>query len=85
MCPGGRARGVEHGVDHPRELLPRLEGAVRADVLGEGLLLLAAALTHTIMPAARPSWISAVATPPDAPWTSILCPATSPDFVNSSR
>jgi len=36
-------------------------------------------------PAARPSRISAVATPPPAPWTSTVEPGWAPDFSNSIR
>src|SRR5690606_30475922 len=42
-------------------------------------------VAYTRMPAARPSWISAVATPPDAPCTSIDWPGRSPDLTNSIR
>ena len=42
-------------------------------------------VTHTVMPAARPSCTSAVDTPPEAPCTSIVCPGRSPDLVNSIR
>ena len=34
-------------------------------------------------PAARPSRISAVATPPLAPWTRMVAPGSAPDFANS--
>jgi hypothetical protein len=42
-------------------------------------------VTHTCIPAAWPSWTSAVATPPEAPFTSMVCPGRSPDFTNSIR
>ena len=42
-------------------------------------------VTQTSNPAARPSWMSAVAMPPVAPWTSTLSPARSPDLVKSAR
>ena len=42
-------------------------------------------VTQTRMPAALPSWTSAVDTPPDAPCTSIVWPGRRPDFTNSIR
>ena len=42
-------------------------------------------VTQTCRPAARPSCTSAVDTPPEAPWTSIVCPGRSPDLTNSMR
>ena len=42
-------------------------------------------VTHTRMPAFEPSAVSAVATPPDAPCTSIVWPGRRPDFTNSIR
>src|SRR5262245_65481818 len=41
-------------------------------------------VTQTSKPAARPSWMSAVAMPPVPPWTSTVSPARSPDLVNSA-
>ncbi len=43
------------------------------------------AVTHTRRPAAAPSWISAVATPPVAPCTSIVEPGVRPDLVKIIR
>ena len=42
-------------------------------------------VTHTRIPAALPSTVSAVATPPPAPWTSTVCPGTTSPRVNSIR
>ena len=42
-------------------------------------------MTQTRNPAADPSRISAVATPPPAPWTSTVSPGCSPDWVKSIR
>ena len=42
-------------------------------------------VTQTRRPAARPSTISAVATPPLAPCTSTVWPGRRPDFTNSIR
>src|ERR1019366_2177391 len=42
-------------------------------------------VTQTRTPAALPSTVSAVATPPVAPWTRIVCPGTTPPRVNSIR
>src|SRR5260370_5808861 len=40
-------------------------------------------VTQTRYPAARPSRISAVATPPPAPWTKMVAPGWAPDLANS--
>ncbi len=42
-------------------------------------------VTHIRTPAAAPSTVSAVATPPPAPWTSTVIPGTTPPRVNSIR
>ena len=43
------------------------------------------AATHTRIPPATPSWISAVATPPAAPCTSMVEPGVRPDRVKIIR
>ena len=42
-------------------------------------------VAHTRRPAARPNTISAVATPPPAPWTRTVAPGATPARVNSIR
>jgi len=42
-------------------------------------------VAQTSKPAARPSWMRAVAIPPVAPWISTVSPARSPDLVKSAR
>ena len=42
-------------------------------------------VTHIRTPAALPSTVSAVATPPPAPWTSTVIPGVTPPRVNSIR
>ena len=42
-------------------------------------------VAQTSKPAAHPSWMSAVAMPPVAPWISTVSPARSPDLVKSAR
>jgi len=42
-------------------------------------------VTHTRKPAWRASMISAVDTPPPAPWIRTVCPGASPERVNSIR
>ena len=42
-------------------------------------------VTQTRIPACRPSAISAVATPPPAPWISTVSPGLAPDWLKSIR
>jgi hypothetical protein len=42
-------------------------------------------VTQTRSPAARPSWINAVDTPPELPCTSMVCPGRRPDFTKIIR
>ena len=84
--PGGPADGFEDAVDPFRQPGALLEDLVRA----RGRRPVARPcsereVTQTRMPIARPSWISAVDTPPLAPCTRMVDPAGNPLRVTSIR
>ena len=84
--PGGLADGLEHAVHpfgQPRAGLERCRRAPSS--VATARFASVRPVTHTRRPAALPSAINAVATPPEAPCTSMVWPGRRPDFTNSIR
>src|SRR6202011_1577131 len=100
VLPRGRTDVVDDRPNLARQRLVRIEGAMRAEPFRQRAARRAATcgpefqttrptalrlVAQISKPAARPSWISAVAIPPDAPCTSRVSPGSSFDLVNRAR
>ena len=83
--PGVCANAVDDCGHLSWQRLVGSEGAVGTKCLRQARPSCVRLVTQTSKPAARPSWMRAVAMPPVAPWISTVSPARRPDLVKSAR